>query len=209
MPSTPRVALPPAVPSRSGGASGPPQPILTKVVHTDPGMTVRLRGTVISLSGTVVGRGTRKSSITLAPMGGPLVRVALVKGEDARTTFERIRRSMPSGLGARRISEGRADRQSFEIVRLTDPGAVTDIDAIFVRATRPQSEAGAKVSLRELRAALKAAERDGLITPEERRALATRWAALFDGSSYAATPAAQKEYAKLRERLGLPSIPVR
>ena len=80
--------------------------------------------------------------------------------------------------------------------------AVRAINKVFDRAQLPITKEG-------LRRAVRAARSDdGQIDAMEKDTIARRWSLLFTGTGWLATPAAQREYARLKHQLGLPEYGV-
>lgn len=184
-----------------------------KVSENDPAMKAELtgNGTKVILRGTANNRGTVASFLSVE-FEGKRVTVPLSRGDTAKAATAKLGKAMPAGYEVfTPVEAGRtgADVAQFVIRKVAVAKSnVAEINAAFAKATKASSESGAKVGLKELTAAVAIAEKGGLST-QDKNALAQNWAKLFTGAGYLATPAAQREYAKLQERLDLPVINVR
>lgn len=200
-------------PSVQPATPAQPRSLAVKVSENDPALKAETSrdGRLVTLRGTANNRGTVASFLTLE-FDGRKVTVRPQRGETARDLREKLGRAMPPGYQVSvPVYVGRTGNElaSFEVHKVPVPKSnVAQIDAAFAKATRAKSEAGAKVSVDELRAAVTAAEQGGL-SEQDRAALARNWSALFTGTDVRATPAAQREYAKLQQQLDLPVFPTR
>lgn len=190
-----------------------PTSLQLKVSENDPALKAELvgGGTKVVLRGTANNRGTVASRLGLE-FDGKRVSVPLSRGDTAKAIAEKLRAAMPAGYEVfTPVEAGRSGPElaQFGIRKVAVAKSnVSQIDAAFARATKRTSEAGAKVTVKELNTAVRAALQGGL-SAEDKDALARNWASLFTGAGYQATPAAQREFAKLQEQLDLPVYPVR
>lgn len=202
-----------STPSPTPAARTDRQFLSLKVSENDPAMKAELvgNGTKVILRGTANNRGTVASFLAVE-FDGKRVRVPLSRGDTAKAAKEKLSQAMPAGYQVfTPVEAGRssADLAQFVIRKVAVAKSnVAEIDAAFRKATKASSESGAKVGVTELRTAVAVAEKGGL-SDLDKQTLASNWARLFNGAGYAATPAAQREYARLQQELDLPVFPVR
>ena len=187
-----------------------PKQLVPRVQANDPAQRVSVAASgQVTIRGKASNRGIVQSFIKL-DFDGKSVSLSLHGGENPREVVARLEKSLPRGYALeRKAVRTFDDAASFVIVKGSPAKSnVAEIEQTFAKAKKASSTAGDKVSVAELRKAVAVAQQGGL-SDDDKAALARSWAALFDGAGYRATPAAQKEYAKLQERLGLPVYPVR
>ncbi|MCC6336894.1 MAG: hypothetical protein IT380_23245 [Myxococcales bacterium] len=186
-----------------------PHVVVPKLMENDPAQRAQVSPSgLITVSGVASNRGIIASFLKLE-FEGKSVSIGLSGGQSPRATFEKLEKAMPNGYRLERQAvRAFGDTVAFRIVKDTSKSNVAAINAAFSKALKKTSTAGDKVGVGELRAAVKVAEKDGM-TAADKDALARNWAGLFTGAGFRATPAAQKEYAKLQEKLDLPVYPVR
>jgi hypothetical protein len=194
--------------SQASSATVSTRPLKVKAAGNDPAQKVTASSAgVVTVSGTANNRGIARSVLTFE-FDGKRVSIDPDAGDTAKKVLEKLQQALPKGYQAERVS-GSGASVSFRVLKEGAPRSnVAAINDAFQRAQRDGSVAGNKVGVNELRAAVKAAEAGGF-SAADKLALAQNWAGLFTGAEYRATPAAQREFAKLQERLELPRVPVR
>jgi hypothetical protein len=203
MPTAIRSSAPPSPAARAA-----PRRLDLKVTENDPALAAEVRagGKLCILRGVASNRGTVASFLQLE-FDGKKVSVRPQRHQTAKDLREALRTAMPPGYALvvpQYLGRTGNDHASFEVHKVPRPKSnVAEIDAAFARALQRSSDAGAKLSKAELRSAVAVAEQGGL-SASDKQALTRNWAALFEGASPGATPAAQKEFALLQERLDLP-----
>ncbi|MBK7862580.1 MAG: hypothetical protein IPJ65_29025 [Archangiaceae bacterium] len=177
--------------------------VAVKVFENDPAMKVTVAGRSLSIEGVASNRGSGPSVVRFT-VAGHDIDLDLKRGTTPEQVLAHLAQHLPAGYA---IDGGVT---SFRVVRTTASGprdAVAEIDAIFSAATEPGSPGKRRVTVGELRKAIDAGlESGGRLSLAERQALARNWAGLFDGTTIAATPAAQRAYAALQAVYALPVI---
>jgi hypothetical protein len=199
---------------RRKDAQPAPKALIPTVSENDPGLRAQVDPSSgkVTLSGKANNRGTVASFFKL-DVDGQSVRFPLRGGETPRATMALVEKALPAGYALKPavVRSPGGDVVAFTIEKKSAPpprSNVDEIDAQFAKASKKSSTAGVKVGVNELRKAVELAEKGGL-SADDRDALARNWAGLFNGAEWRATPAAQKEFARLQERLDLPVYPVR
>lgn len=199
------------VTTRVGSGSGigfhPPPlkfPVDVRVTENDPGLGIKVTDRTVSIKGTATNNGT-VASFAQFEVAGKKVNINLSRGMTGEKVLAELKKRLPDGYSI----QGNAD--SFKVMRggPTRPSTVAQIDAIFAAARDTGSPGRGLITTAELRAAFKVGlSTAGKLSADEKLAIAKNWAGTFTGAGFLATPAAQKEYARLQKKFALPALPV-
>lgn len=195
-----------ARPRPINGSAGLHVVVFPKVKSTDPSLKATVRDGLVILSGVASKRGTKPGSVSFE-FAGQTISVQLRGGMTGSGVHKALSEALPEGFQLHTpawVGRNGAGTMSFQI--RTTPRAESNVKAIDAAFDRAAKTPG-RVTVAELREAVAIAERGG-VSKDDREALARNWAALFTTGGATPTAAAQREYARVQQRYGLPVVGV-
>jgi hypothetical protein len=202
---------------RSTGIIGPilPNPPLRYAVAltakgNDSTQKIALKGRTVTVSGVAKNEG-RNPSVARFTIAGKRYAISTPKGMTPLQLALALEKKLPDDLSVQILSTPRPGNSVvFNVMRggketISVPNLVRQAVA---DGGASGSQAGTLVSKAELQHAVRVAMADdGKFGDDEKMAFAQSWAALFTGGAgFLATPAAQKEYARLEKKHDLPVL---
>lgn len=174
------------------------------LVSNDPSQSASVSGSMIRIKGNGSNNGIVASRLSLS-FDGQSVSVGISSGQTPAKTQALIAAALPPGYSVVNVPTfAPVDGALFMIMK---QGGV-DVGASFAAAQQKGSFAGQKVSKNELQRIVAELKKDGF-SAAEKDELARAWAGTFNGAEWNSTKAAQKEYARLKEKFDLPVYMVR